>query len=471
MDRHYPGNIRAIQPRCVITFRAGPPNTQPPTTASRVHASFKPGDAPRIKLSSSKQDDSARRSTPRLERERTTPRHDGTTPRHDVSLSIGGNSGHGGRVFWKQRTKMYTDTMFSEVKSSRGNTCAQMFVTAEGLPTGEPLKTKADAYLALEGFCRNVGVPKTLVSDMAKEEMHGLWEKVRRTNLIDQRYTEPYSGWQNRCEDEIREFKRHQQRIMSLHKCPEVFWDFAWEYTRDIRQFLVREASGGRSPTEVITGDTGDTSEYMDFDFCQWIMYRDVKSFPASPRKLGRWLGIAHKVGSPLTYWVLTDNMQIIARSTVQPLLDEDWKNEETTKERADFDERVSKRFGAYNPDDPLDIDYSANDQMEEPIFKDTLGPDDEGVQLDQVKGFDAADDAVHGPDPLTNAEIFMPHGEGTAIAKVLGRKRNADGNYVGRKHSNPILDSRVFTIRFEDGAEKDVTYNVLAEQLYSQVE
>jgi hypothetical protein len=34
--------------------------------------------------------------------------------------------------------------------------------------------------------------------------------------------------------------------------------------------------------------------------------------------KLGRWLGIAHRVGSNMTYWVLTESGKVIARSTVQ---------------------------------------------------------------------------------------------------------------------------------------------------------
>jgi hypothetical protein len=39
----------------------------------------------------------------------------------------------------------------------------------------------------------------------------------------------------------------------------------------------------------------------------------------------------------------------------------------------------------------------------------------------------------------------------------------------VGHAHRNPILDSRIFTIHFVNGEEKDVAFNVLAEHLYSQ--
>ena len=53
----------------------------------------------------------------------------------------------------------------------------------------------------------------------------------------------------------------------------------------------------------------------------------------------------------------------------------------------------------------------------------------------------------------------------------MIGRKRNADGNYIGRAHKNPQLDSRIFTVRFPNGEEKDITYNILAEHLFSQVD
>ena len=77
----------------------------------------------------------------------------------------------------------------------------------------------------------------------------------------------------------------------------------------------------------------------------------------------------------------------------------------------------------------------------------------------------------VRGPDLLQNAEIFLPHGDRNELAKVIGRKRNSDGNYIGRAHKNPMLDSRIFTVRFADGEEKDVTFNIIAEHLFSQVD
>ena len=74
-----------------------------------------------------------------------------------------------------------------------------------------------------------------------------------------------------------------------------------------------------------------------------------------------------------------------------------------------------------------------------------------------------------------TNSHPFLvgivSHGDRTEIAKVLGRKRNADGNFEGQKHSNPILDSLIFVVEFPDGEQKDIGYNILAEHLHFQMD
>jgi hypothetical protein len=55
--------------------------------------------------------------------------------------------------------------------------------------------------------------------------------------------------------------------------------------------------------------------------------------------------------------------------------------------------------------------------------------------------------------------------------AKVIGRKRNADGHPVGKRNANPILDSREYEVEFPDGATDVFTANLIAENLYSQVD
>jgi hypothetical protein len=78
-----------------------------------------------------------------------------------------------------------SDTIFPEVRSSRGFTCAQIFLGVESRYTYVvPLKNKAYAYTALQDFIRYVGAPKYLAVDAAKEENMGEWLSICRTYCV-----------------------------------------------------------------------------------------------------------------------------------------------------------------------------------------------------------------------------------------------------------------------------------------------
>ena len=81
-------------------------------------------------------------------------------------------------------TKVYADTMFSSQKSVHGNTCAEIFMTSEGLVNGMVMKTNGEAYLALEKFCKEDGIPNLLVTDMEKKEMYGEWVYIVKQNHV-----------------------------------------------------------------------------------------------------------------------------------------------------------------------------------------------------------------------------------------------------------------------------------------------
>jgi len=108
----------------------------------------------------------------------------------------------------------------------------------------------------------------------------------------------------------------------------------------------------------------------------------------------------------------------------------------------------------------------SEADEPEEALFvpvADGKLPTDDGFEEDEVEGKDF--------DPLIRAEVILPHKEGDMMAKVLGRKRDADGNLVGCKNRVPTMDSRVYEVEFLDGVRQHIVYNILAEHLLSGVD
>ena len=61
----------------------------------------------------------------------------------------------------------YTDTMFAtdKAKSTRGNKCCQVFVSDKGFVAVYPMETVSQFEDALQLFCKEVGVPVTMVAD------------------------------------------------------------------------------------------------------------------------------------------------------------------------------------------------------------------------------------------------------------------------------------------------------------------
>jgi hypothetical protein len=56
-------------------------------------------------------------------------------------------------------------------------------------------------------------------------------------------------------------------------------------------------------------------------------------------------------------------------------------------------------------------------------------------------------------------------------LARVVRRKRDANGLPIGLRHDNPILDSRQYEVEFPDGSTEIVAANLIAENLFSQID
>jgi hypothetical protein len=223
-----------------------------------------------------------------------------------------------------------------------------------------------------------------------------------------------------------------------------------------------------RAPIEVLTGETSDSSEYTNFDFYGWVKYKDPNSTLADDVTLGRWLGVAHSVGQAMTYWILKSNGYVIAHSMVRPLTLEELHFKSEKSARTSFMEECTPHVGNFDPDWIHTDIANAADLMVEPMF---AYPSDDDDNDEPAPPSPPPPTEVSGTEPLLNAQVYLAHGDRFEIAKVIERKRNADGLFIGRKHSRAILDSRIFVIEFPDGKQKDVAYDVIAEHIFSQID
>jgi hypothetical protein len=101
---------------------------------------------------------------------------------------------------------------------------------------------------------------------------------------------------------------------------------------------------------EILTGDTPDISEYMAFQWYQPVWYLDGASFPNDKKKLASWLGVSYRVGQAMCFWILTDNVNVISRTSVQALTRDELNTTVIRDRLYDLDQRIENRIEIHVP-------------------------------------------------------------------------------------------------------------------------
>ena len=358
-------------------------------------------------------------------------------------------------------TTVFTDTMFGKIKSLKGNTCGQIF-SAGKFVHFEPMVRKSSAGDKLNCFFHEVGVPERLVFDGAKEQCgpeSEFMKSVRREH-IDWRVTEPYAHWQNKAEGQIREVRKKWRRMKAKMNVPARLWDYGVAHACRIMNLTAR-GPDFRTGYEEMLGETPDISEYVDFEFYDWVTYWDVPGEEDNP-KLGRWLGVSNRVGSRMCYWVLPITGEPISRSAVQNVPREERQQQE-----------MKDRMNAYTEA----IDRIMNDPAhqlnnDEPFYIDDI--DDEEEEMEPVVKWEEDADIYPTPDTYDEyigMRVFLPQDDGKIAGTVTKRLRGDDGRPIGRRNDNPILDTRKYEVQLSDGTTEEFYANSIAENMFAQVD
>jgi hypothetical protein len=74
--------------------------------------------------------------------------------------------------------------------------------------------------------------------------------------------------------------------------------------------------------------------------------------------------------------------------------------------------------------------------------------------------------------DKYIGAELIFGVGLGNERrGRVTKRAKGLYGDEIGRAHSNPLFDTREYVVEFTDGTEENYFANVIAENMFSQVD
>ena len=261
---------------------------------------------------------------------------------------------------------------------------------------------------------------------------------------------------------------------MHRKRLPKRLWDYGLKWVSEV---LVRTSSDatdlkGRTPLEQITEDTVDISEYLDFGFYDWCWYH--KNAGLGPTKLGRWLGVVHKVGGLMSYWVLTVNCMVIARTTVQQVTSLEMQATHMKERTQAFDEVTKAKIkdrahtilegGKKQPydwsDHPFEEDPDFAEEFHEVISNNELKETDDAFTPDVY-------------DMYLNMELAIPQGESLEprLARVMKRLNDANGLPIRLANENPILDTRMYEVEYLDGERTSLAANNIAENLFAQID
>ena len=220
----------------------------------------------------------------------------------------------------------------------------------------------------------------------------------------------------------------------------------------------------------MLTGETPDISEYLDFGFYDWVLFRSNAGL--GEPSIGRWLGVSHIIGQLMSYWILPISGKPISCVTVQRLTNVEKELDEYKKLMHDYDDDIAKALNVkddkiqYPPESPDWNRMSTNE--DDPVFREKFQA---VISNDVIPHIDVIDNAHE--DEYINMRLSLPQGADETIVHATVKRRAVDssGLPIRIPSKNPMTDTRLFDVEYLDGSIETVSANVIAECLLSQVD
>ena len=257
-------------------------------------------------------------------------------------------------------------------------------------------------------------------------------------------------------------------------KCTKLFWDYGLQWVVEIMQRNASSAGNLHDHTglEKVAGETPEMLEYIDFSFYDWCWYKENAGI--GEMKLGRWLGVSHRTGSLMSFYVLTPSYKPVSRTLVQRVTRLEMGEEATQKRTVAFDETIKLRLRDHAHTLEENGKVESLDWSTHPF----------GHDLDFQEEFNSItsnqevkDDDDHFTqdtyDTYVNMELALPQGDSLEprMARVTKRLKDANGIPIGTADDNPLLNTRIYEVEYLDGECASLSANHIAEKLFAQVE
>ena len=152
------------------------------------------------------------------------------------------------------------------------------------------------------------------------------------------------------------------------------------------------------------------------------------------------------------------------SRTSVFPLKPEEFNDEGVKRSQKAFMDVLSSKWKE-RMNHPEIADLVESSDIADPIRYE----DDEEVQAEALPEVDDLWDEAF--DRYISAKVMLPIGDQMRYGTVIRRKRDSEGNLIGHSQSNPILDTALYEVEFDDGVVEAYHANVIAEHIFEQID
>ena len=215
-----------------------------------------------------------------------------------------------------------------------------------------------------------------------------------------------------------------------------------------------------------LTGLPTNISDLCEYQWYGWVYYSDPTAcFPYQSDTLGRCLGPTDTVGTTMTQWVLNQQGNVLPQSTLRKLTNAEQLSDVEREKRQILDEAIKQKLGNSINEPPEPLELKELDEI--PDNRDDRINDNFG-QPENLRDADSFDNY----DKFINTQVTLPkNGEGNFQATVIRRARDKNGDPIGRANLNPVLDSHVYDIQFNDGTIQRLASTQIALNIFQSVD
>jgi hypothetical protein len=177
------------------------------------------------------------------------------------------------------------------------------------------------------------------------------------------------------------------------------------------------------------------------------VWYRDADG----ENKIGKWLGPATGIGGGDCYWILPISARPIARSTVWSITAEEFTVEAIKDTIKTLNIAITDKIG--DQLDEVNIDLAGALPANGDYFDDD---DDDDVVEENASRPEQDEYTPEAFDGYLTASVMLPRGGEVLRAQVVARKRDSNGNPIGKANPNSQSLIQEFTrssLRMEQGS------------------